>query len=118
MKTQFYILPNINFTFIIKDVEMPVNREFHLIEHHIIIKRMLLCEPNIINHVHVHDKEIRITLVLKRSDSFANALLYTFLYVRLFSFLSYQLCTVDQFHSSLIMVLLTHLLLPNQYNRV
>lgn len=41
-----------------------------------------------------------------------------FLYVRLFSFLSYQLCTVDQFHSGLIMVWLTHLLLPNQYNRV
>lgn len=47
MKTQLHILPNINFTFIMKDVEMPVNREFHLIERHIIIKRMLHCEPNI-----------------------------------------------------------------------
>lgn len=28
MKTQIHILPNINFTFIIKNVDMLVNREF------------------------------------------------------------------------------------------
>lgn len=41
MKTQIHILPNINFTFIIKNVDMLVNREFHLVECHIIIKRVL-----------------------------------------------------------------------------
>lgn len=47
MNTQTHIFPNINFTFIIKDVEMPINREIRLIKHHIVIKRMLHCEPNI-----------------------------------------------------------------------
>lgn len=58
MKIQIHILPNINFTFIIKDVEMLDNREFHLIEHHTIIKGMLYCEQYSKNvHVRVYDNE-------------------------------------------------------------